>query len=126
MSKGAPELRLHRDEKGELYSFAAVSPNLAIPVEVLPITYGQSRSIPSFGEEFGKWSDEDKLTLLQKNVLTAYKKPFDAPKDLDDMYNNFDALTVEDLVLTVILYSGFGRMLDSEKNFLGEAPEDES
>lgn len=118
-------VRLHRDSKGEIRLIGGVSPNLAIEVEILPLTYGVSRKLESFGEALYDWSDEDKITVLNDHVIT----PEIHIDGLDDLYDNFDAWIIEELLQSVFLYSGMGRLYgeDTEGNVEGEdQPEDEN
>ena len=99
-------LRLLRDSKGEIRPIGGISPTLAIDVEVIPITYGQSRNLESFGEALYEWSDEDKLLVLQNHL----KSPELDIRDVEDMHENFDGWVIEDLVQAVFFYSGMGRL----------------
>lgn len=107
--KDGTQIRLHRDTKGEVRPIEGVSPNLGIKVEIKPLTYGESRLYKSFGEALFEWTDEDKMNLINNNVVTADGNVVKI-KDLDDLYENFDAWTVEDLVQAVFMYSGMGRL----------------
>ena len=121
-------IRLHRDTKGEIRPLAGVSPNLGIQVEVKPLTYGESRLYKSFGDALFEWTDEDKMNLINNNIVTADGKEVKI-KDLDDLYENFDAWTIEDLVQAIFLYSGMGRLYspeDNEGNAENEEKQDES
>ena len=128
MSETTKHIRLHRDTKGEVRPLGGVSPNLGIQVEVKPLTYGESRLYSSFGDALFEWTDEDKMNLINNNIVTADGKAVEI-KDLDDMYENFDAWTIEDLVQAVFLYSGMGRLYspdDNEGNAVDEVEQDES
>lgn len=128
MTENTKQIRLHRDTKGEIRPLGGVSPNLGIAVEVRPLTYGESRLYKSFGDALFEWSDEDKMNLINNNIVTADGKAVEI-KDLDDMYTNFDAWTIEDLVQAIFLYSGMGRLYgpdDNEGNAENEVIQDES
>jgi len=128
MSEDTKNIRLHRNTKGEIRPLAGVSPNLGITVEVKPLTYGESRLYESFGEALFSWSDEDKMNLINNNIITADGKEIKI-KDLDDLYENFDAWTIEDLVQAIFMYSGMGRLYgpdDDEGNAEDEVKQDES
>lgn len=115
---GSPRLR--RDSKGEVQPIGGISPTLGIKVEVKPLNYGESRKLESFGEALFDWSDEDKVFVLN----TCLVSPKLDIKDVDDLHENFDAWTIEDLVQAVFFYSGMGRLYDAENegNVESEAP----
>lgn len=127
MPKTKQSLRLHRDTKGEIRTITGVSPNLGIEVEVLPLTYGASRLIKSFGESLYEWTDEDKIFLINNNIVQASGEQVEI-KDRADLYENFDAWVIEDLLQAVFIYSGMGRLYspESEGNVEGEAEEESS
>ena len=54
------------------------------------------------------WSDEEKLQVLNEHVI----EPELDIKDVEDMMNEFDPWTIEDLVAAVFLYSGMQRLFD--------------
>lgn len=118
-------IRLHRDESGKVEAIAGLTPTLGIDVEIMPLTYGQSRKLKSFGEPLYEWTDEDKMTLINHHIAKANGKEIHIA-DLDDMYENFDAWTIEDLVQAVFFYSGLGRLYDPglAKNAVSEATEE--
>ncbi len=99
-------LRLGRDDEGNLKPAVGISPTLAIPVKVLPMTYGQSRNYESFGEALFNWTPEDKLRVINDHIL----EPEIHIKNLKDMEDNFDPWTIEDLVQSVFVYSGMSRL----------------
>jgi Mg2+ and Co2+ transporter CorA len=102
-----------------------ITPSIGIPVEVLPLTYGQSRMYKSFGESLFNWTDEEKMKLINDHIVTANNTEIHI-KDLDDMYDNYDAWTVEDLVQAVYIFSGLGRLYEGEPegNVGREAPQE--
>ena len=112
MDKDKIELRLQRDDSGELRSVDGLSPTLSMPVTVIPMTYGQSRSYKSFGDNVYMWSDEDKMDVINKHVVFPEIKLI----DVADMHDNFDPFTIEDLVASVFVYSGMARLFITEGN----------
>ena len=104
------KLRIHRDEHGLIMPIDGVSPMLAIPVKIAPMTYGQSRKYESFGEALEDWSVEDKIAVINTHVV----EPEIEIKDEDDFYENFEAWTVLDLLQSVFFYSGMGRLYSPE------------
>jgi len=119
--------RLHRDEKGEVMSIEGITPTLGIPVEVLPLTYGQSRTYQSFGESLFNWTDEEKVRLINEHIVTANETEIFI-NGVNDLYENYDAWTIEDFVQAVYLYSGLGRMYEGppEGNVDREAQQNQS
>lgn len=117
-------IRLSRNDKGEVSPIKGISPNLGIEVEVIPLTYGASRKLESFGEPLFEWSDEDKVYVLNNHI---HFPPMEI-RDVEDLHESFDAWAVEDLMQAIFLYSGMGRLFeqdeDSEGNVEGEAPEE--
>lgn len=114
------ELRLRRNPEGEVYHIEGVSPTLGIEVKVKPLSYGESRGLTTFGQPLLRWSNMDKFNLLTNNLI----EPELGLEDVDDMLENFDAWTIEDLVQAVAVYSGLGRLYVSgptEGNQEGEA-----
>ncbi len=106
--KEATSLRLKRGADGKLATIEGVSPTMGIDCKILPMTYGQSRQYESFGENVYMWSDEEKLQVLNEHVI----EPELDIKDVEDMMNEFDPWTIEDLVAAVFLYSGMQRLFD--------------
>lgn len=104
------ELRLRRGGDGKLVPVEGVSPTLGIPVKVLPLTYGASRQYESFGENVYLWSDADKMDIINKHVI----EPEIEIKDIEDMNENFDPWTIEDLVAAVFVYSGMARLFTEQ------------
>jgi hypothetical protein len=117
-------IRLSRNDKGEVRPIKGVSPNLGIEVEVIPLTYGASRKIESFGEALFEWSDEDKIAVLNEHI---HFPPMEI-RDVKDLHESFDAWAIEDLMQAVFLYSGMGRLFvqdeETEGNVEGEAEEE--
>jgi len=105
--------RLHRDKDGNVMSIEGITPTLGIPVEVLPLTYGQSRMYKSFGESLFNWTDEEKIKLINEHIVTANEQEIHI-KDVGDLYDNYDAWTVEDFVQAVYIFSGMGRLYEGE------------
>lgn len=103
-------LKLHRDSKGKIRPIEGMSPLLGMPVEILPLTYGESRNLGSFGMAIQDWSIEDKITLINDHIVV----PKVHIEDEDDLLNNYDAWTVEDLIHAVITLSGLGRFYSPE------------
>ena len=116
--------RLRRNPKGEVYHIEGVSPTLGIEVRIQPLTYGDSRNMATFGQPLLKWSDDDKFYILKNNLV----EPDLELQDVEDMLENFDAWTIEDLVQAVAVYSGLARLYDGdgpEGNADSEAEEEE-
>lgn len=121
--KRNPTIRLSRDPDGGVSPISGISPNLGIEVEVIPLTYGASRKLESFGEALFNWSDEDKIYVLNNHI----KYPPMEIRDVKDLHEGFDAWAIEDLMQAVFLYSGMGRLFEpSEGNVEGEAEEENS
>lgn len=104
-------LRLKRGKDGRLLPVVGVTPTLSIPVKILPMTYGESRSYESFGENVYQWSDEDKMTVINAHIL----EPEISIEDVEDMSENFDPWTIEDLVASVFVYSGMARLFEASE-----------
>lgn len=125
-AKKQDNFRLRRNPKGEIYHLEGVSPTLGIKVKVRPLTYGESRGMASFAQPLLKWSNADKFFVLTNNLV----EPDLGIESIDDMLDNFDAWTIEDLVQAVAVYSGLARLYpdsdSTEGNVEGEAdPEPE-
>lgn len=119
--KRNPTIRLSRDSDGGVSPVPGISPNLGIEVEIIPLTYGASRSLESFGEPLFEWTDEDKIFVLNNHV----KYPPMEIKDVKDLHESFDAWAIEDLMQAVFMYSGMGRLFEApEGNVEGEAEEE--
>jgi hypothetical protein len=106
-----PQLRLRRNPEGEIYHIEGLSPTLGLEVKIRPLTYGESRALETFAKPLLKWSDEDKFTLL-KNQLVVPELELEG---VEDMKDNFDAWTIEDLVQAVAVYSGLARLYGDEE-----------
>ena len=117
--------RLHRDEKGEVMPIEGITPSLGIPVEVMPLTYGQSRLYKSFGESLFDWTDEEKFNLINDHIVTANEVELSIA-DLQDMYDNYDAWTIEDLVQAVYIFSGLGRLYEGDEGNVDSEAQQES
>lgn len=106
------DLRIKRDEDGKIAPVEGTSPQLGYKIKVRPITYGQSKDLDSWGLAIVEWSDEDKLRVLQRNLV----EPDDFTDDLtvEDLRNDFEAFTVEDLVQGVAFMSGYGRFFEDD------------
>jgi len=117
-------LRLHRDADGGIHPIEGVSPNLGIEVEVLPLTYGASRKLKSFGDALFDWSDEDRVYVLNNHL----KVPDMQLAGVEDLQDNFDGWVIEDLLQAVFIYSGMARLYDPEieGNEVGEDSPEES
>lgn len=100
------ELRLKRDDEGNLMPIDGVSPTLGLEVKILPMTYGAARRLDSFGKTLDEYTDEDRFTVITEHVLEPDLKL----KSVDDMVNNFDPFTLDDLFQCVFLYSGIFRL----------------
>lgn len=104
------QLRIHRDEHGLIKPIDGISPMLAIPVKVVPMTYGQSRQYESFGEALEDWTVADKIAVINNHIL----EPDVNIKDEDDFYENFEAWTILDLLQAIFFYSGMGRLYNPD------------
>jgi hypothetical protein len=122
-AKKQPHLRLRRNPEGEVYHLDGISPTLGIEVRINPLTYGASRNMETFGQPLLKWSAEDKFYLLTNHLV----RPELDLESVEDMEENFDAWTIEDLVQAVAVYSGLARLYedDTEGNVEGEANEED-
>ena len=116
-----PNIRLHRNAKGELRPVPGVSPNLAIEVEVLPLTYGASRRLKSFGEALFDWSDEDRITVINEHLIWPKLNILDE----DDLQDNFDGWVIEDLLQAIFLYSGMARLYE-DPDIEGNVPSEDN
>jgi len=119
------QFRLSRDSSGGVRPITGVSPTLGIEVLINPVTYGDSRHLTTFGKPLMEWCDEDKLYVLKNNLI----EPDLGLESVDDMLNNFDAWTIEDLVQAVAVYSGLARLYTdpgdtTEGNAEGEGDEE--
>lgn len=118
-------LRVRRDSDGNLYPLAGLSPTLGIPVEIIPLTYGESRSYDSFGKALSDWTDEEKARLLREHVKEPNIRDDDDEFTVEMMRDDFDAWTIEDLFQAVAVYSGLSRLFEdpagTEGNEEGEA-----
>jgi len=118
------QFRLSRDSDGGVHLIDGVSPTLGITVKIRPLTYGESRAMTTFGKPLLEWSDKDKFYVLSNNLI----EPDLGVESVDDMLNNFDAWTIEDLVQATAVYSGLARLYtspaDTEGNVEGEATEE--
>jgi hypothetical protein len=108
------DLRVRRDDDGKLFPLVGVSPTLGIEVEIVPLTYGESRSYPSFRKALNEWSDEEKCRLISEHVVKPNVLDKNGELTVEDMLENFDAWTVEDLVQAVAVYSGLSRLFETE------------
>lgn len=103
------KLRLKRNEDGGLCTVDGISPTLSLPVTLTPMTYGSSRCYDSFGENVYLWSDKDKMDVINKHIV----KPEIHIESVEDMHENFDPWTIEDLVASVFVYSGMSRLFEN-------------
>lgn len=116
-------LRVSRDEDGNLTPVEGESPTLGIPVKVIPITYGQSRRIEAFGKPIIEWTDEEKLMVLKENLVEP-DEFYESDVTVEDFRNNYEAYKVEDLVQAVVVYSGLGHLFDRAKGKVMEEIEE--
>lgn len=113
-------LRLRRNKEG-VTPVEGVSPNLAIPVKIKPMTYGDSRSYKSFGDPLFSWTDEEKVRCINEHVV----EPEIEIEDVDDLNNSFDAWTIEELMQAIFVYSGMARLFEADEEGNEEAGEEE-
>lgn len=111
------KLRLKRGDDGELVPVDGITPTLSIPVKVIPMTYGSSRNYESFGENVYSWSNKDKMDVINKHIV----EPEIHIESVEDMNENFDPWTIEDLVAAVFIYSGMSRLFENATEGNGEA-----
>ncbi len=109
------QFKVNKDDEGNVLPVEGVSPTLGIEVKVLPLRYGESRQLESFGQPFVNWSSEDKATLLSNNLVEP-----DLNAEYDDgeltamrLEEDFEAWFVEDMVQAVGVYSGLKRLFES-------------
>lgn len=121
MNEQDQNLRLRRDEDGELMALDGVSPTLGIKVEVVPLTYGKSRTFKSFGQALNEWTDEEKCQLIREHIRSPNVRDDDGNLSVEDMLENFDAWTIEDLVQAVAVYSGLSRLFEDPGDTEGNA-----
>ena len=115
------KLRIHRDEHGDVHPIEGISPMLAIPVKIAPMTYGQSRTYESFGSALDDWSVADKIKIINDHVV----EPEIQIESEDDFYDNFEAWTILDLLQAIFFYSGMGRLYGTE-TAAGNLPSEDS
>jgi hypothetical protein len=107
-----PSLRLKRDKDGNLVPIVGKTPNFGHPIKVLPLTYGEARNYESFGELLTDWTPEDRFKLISTHIV----EPKLDLKDANDLENNFDPFTVEDMFQAVFMYSGIFHLFDEDGN----------
>lgn len=110
------KLRLDRNKDGNLVPVVGLSPTLGLPVVVIPMTYGQSRSYESFGDNVYNWSAEDKMSVINTHIV----EPEITLENVEDMLENFDPWTIEDLVASVFIYSGMSRLFETTEGNVAE------
>lgn len=116
------DLRLERDDDGNLKPIEGVTPRLGIEIVARPISFGQSRKIDNWGEAIIHWSDEDKAMVLRENVVEP--DDFDGVT-VEELYEDFEAFTVEDVVQAVAFLSGYGRFFeDIDEEGMGKVQEE--
>lgn len=113
-------LRLRRDEDGNLKPVEGVSPRLGIEVVARPITYGQSRDIEKWGHPIIEWTDEDKAKVLRENLVEPDEF---ADVTVEELYRDFEAFQVEDIVQAIAFMSGYGRFFEEDEE-AGKDPQD--
>lgn len=101
------KMKIKRDADGEIAPVELVSPSLQIPIKLVPISYGETKSMDSFGLPLNMWSDEDRVFALN-HILEVDGEEFGEMtlEDLDDL----EAWTTEELFQTVALASGLARL----------------
>lgn len=107
------KLKLHRSEDGRLKTLKGVTPTLGMDIEILPLTYGQSKSFESFGKPLMQWTDEEKCRLINECVETVEGVEWQ-DIDVDEMEDDFDPWTINDLIQAVAVYSGMGRLFEAD------------
>lgn len=108
------KFKLKRNSDGRLEEVECQSFTLGLYIKILPLTYGQSRRMESFGQPLPKWTATDIAMILDEN-LVAMKDHLEEDwvevggvtvNDLSDL----DAFMVQDIVESVLQYSAFHRL----------------
>ncbi len=104
---------IRRDATGEIAAKTVTSPTLLLEIKLKPMTYGETKQFLSFGNGFDDWSDEDKWLLLKNHVVSVNGESFEdiTLEDVMDM----EAWVATELIQTVALESGLGRLFDTEE-----------
>lgn len=116
---GIEKFKLKRSSDGALEAVECQSFTLGLHIKVLPLTYGQSRRMESFGMPLGKWSDTD-IAMILDECLVAVKDHDETEwsevgnvtvADLQEL----DAFIVQDWVESILQYSAFNRLYQKEQ-----------
>jgi len=105
--------RLKRDSDGNLVPIESVTPTLNTTIKCLPITWGQSKLWDSFGEPVTQWTDEDKVSLINENLVDPELNGGD-DLTVELLESNYEAFFIEDLVHGILMASGLSRILRSK------------
>lgn len=99
------DLRVKRNGDDEVEPILAESPNTGRSYWIRPVTYGDSLAYEDPFESPVQYSPEEKAKLIREHVV----EPDFGDIDADELQADYDAQTVNDLVLCVGLYSGLLR-----------------
>lgn len=94
------DIKLKR-KNGKLEPLSVVTPFEGINIEMLPLTYGEKRDYPFADLEVQDFDDELKLKMLREHIV----KPDLSGLTMDEMLNEMDWDTVDDLLVAIALAS---------------------
>lgn len=99
------DLKVKRNGDGEVEPVLAESPQTGRSYWIRPVTYGDSLGYEDPFESPVNYSPEEKAKLIREHIV----EPDLGDVTAEDLQAEFDAQTVNDLVLCVGLYSGLLR-----------------
>lgn len=92
-------------QNGRLVPLEVVTLLMGLKIQVLPVTYGQSLTYKDRLLPPDVWQDEDKCRLIREHVIV----PDMSELTVEKMRSDMDGQMIEDLVMTIGLYSGVRR-----------------
>lgn len=106
-----------RDESGNPKPVEGVTPQLGMPIKVIPLMYGQTHEYPAFVEGIFNWPLSDQARVIREQVVECNGITFD---DLDEAsLNGMEAWAVQDMLQAIALYSGFSHLFVAEAKKAG-------
>jgi hypothetical protein len=96
------DLFITRDDEGEIVTLAVETITFGRKVGIKPMTLGQSMSYPDRAKSVAEFEPEEKARLIREHVV----EPDCSGLTDDQIIEGMDPMTVDDLVMTISLYSG--------------------
>lgn len=124
------KFKLKRDKDGSLEAVECQSFTLGLHIKILPLTYGQSRRMESFGQPLSSWSETDVAMILDENLVAMKDHGEEEWSEVGGVtvadLSDLDAFIVQDIIESVLQYSAFHRLYQREQGNVVSLPGEEA